>query len=356
MTFRIPLPPPIDSPPQLQQLLRSGLLGVAERRAAAERVAELGAGAELDEDVVFISSTLLPDPVKQPPPQSAAGDALARVRHATSLHVQRFLSRARRSEAAGVEGIAGWLSRHPVGEPPSRKEAGALAPRLPREGGPASTLLRRLSAPVAAAAGEDAPLGGPGERQPLQQRPHRAAAVCGSTAAASVVDLLSQPDEGGGASPPQQSAPPSKGALASAPPSSLRAPAAAATRPRTISDIRRYTMAVATPPQTEAAAAAAAAAASALPRTGAPLPRRPLDAYLVWRRAPPVPSGVLRGKPRALWGQPRGGRTPDAAVVTLPSDDEEEGAEEAGAPEGGEAREEGAALPDAAAARGEAEQ
>jgi hypothetical protein len=129
--------------------------------------------------------------------------------------------------------------------------------------------------------------------------------------AAPVIDLLSQPDEDEDFIP---TAPSSKSAPLQPPVSSnlLRV------RSRIVSDIRRYTTVVATPPQP----AAVGGAAGQLPRTSAPPPRRPLDSFLVWRRAPPAPSGVLlRGKPRALWGGRPRGQAPEAAVVIIPSDD-----------------------------------
>ena len=91
---------------QLRQLLRTGFLGEAERKAASTRVKVLSAKIpeinldgstdvdNLDDDVVFVStvsdSKLLPESKKplSSAPVATGYSAVALVRHATSLHVQ----------------------------------------------------------------------------------------------------------------------------------------------------------------------------------------------------------------------------------------------------------------------------
>ena len=282
---------------QLRQLLRSALLGEAERRAAAARVEELtGAAAGFPvshssgetAEIVFISTTS--SPVLAPALEVAAaaggvGDALARVRQATALHVQRFLSRARREAGAG---IVGWIARMGTGAAHSQTPASS-APALP--GASKETTTRVVATgegsgndgqEVRLSAGSGLVVDSRRDVKPQQQS---------VDVPCTVVDLLSQPGELEGSSEaadidataePKHAATQKKPAAHAASGRAVLTPRGATAARRT--DIRHYTTPV----------APAAAATSAASMTRVAPAQHAIDAYLVWRRVAPPPAGVRR--------------------------------------------------------------
>ena len=284
---------------QLRQLLRSALLGEAERRAAAARVEELtGAAAGFPvshssgetADIVFISTTS--SPVLAPALEVAAaaggvGDALARVRQATALHVQRFLSRARREAGAG---IVGWIARMGTGAAHSQTPASS-APALAGVSKEIVTTTRVVATTGSSGNdGQEARLSaGSGlvvdSRRDVKPQQQSVDVPC------TVVDLLSQPGELEGSSEaadidataePKHAATQKKPAAHAASGRAALTPRGATAARRT--DIRHYTTPV----------APAAAATSAASMTRVAPAQHAIDAYLVWRRVAPPPAGVRR--------------------------------------------------------------
>lgn len=273
-------------------------------------------------EIVFISTTS--SPVLTPASEAAAtgvvGDALARVRQATALHVQRFLSRARREAGAG---IVGWIARMGTGAAHSQMPASS-APAL--SGAPTGIMTTRVVATGGRSEGarqEARFSAGSGlavhSRRDVRPQQHAVDVAC------TVVDLLSQPGESEASSEagidavaePEHTSAQKK-------PTALAASGRAASTPRVATaarrtDIRHYTTPV----------APAAAATSSASMTRAAPAQHAIDAYLVWRRLAPPPAGVRR-----RLAQSSSKLASSSGVAIMVASDDEEGVGSGGAGSG----------------------
>ncbi len=338
---------------QLKLLIRSGVLGDAEIRAASSRLLELDltaavpcTGSAVDEssdpDILFIS-----EPTKTPvcagidSTDAACDGGVAegntRVRALTALHVQRFLSRVRRGDSGDPAILASWIARGSdvvvsgsatterkgnILDSPANQPANARTTPHKLVSGPLASLLAKqqllATAKLQSSITTHNPISIPPEVssncgvERIHVQP--AAVAVSSTAHAQdppdgalVIDLCSQsqdsdasPEPGIEDSANAEGEYSAKFAGLDAHPSTQARSRAATSSTLVSSDIRRYT----TP-------------TSALGSVGSTLPRNTgqrLDSFLVWRLIAPGPRTFASSEDSALYV----GREVPAAFETLP--------------------------------------